>query len=146
MFYLAQCRRNRRISGGKERAGGGRRCEYQVHLLIHHAKEEESMATNPSIANIINNPKYKELVRQRDGIAWLLTACVIVIYFGFTLLVAFAGDFMSQPIAADSVIPIGIPLGVGVIVISIVLTGFYVFRANTTFDQLTHEILREGAK
>ena len=104
------------------------------------------MATNPSIASITNNPKYKELVRQRDSLAWSLTAVVIIIYFGFTLLVAFTGDFLSQPIAADSVIPIGIPLGVGVIVISILLTGFYVYRANTTFDDLTHDILREGTK
>jgi len=104
------------------------------------------MATNPSIAKIANNPKYRELVSKRDGVAWTLTACVIVVYFGFTLLVAFAGDFLSQPIAADSVIPVGIPLGVGVIVISIILTGYYVYRANTTFDELTHEILREGTK
>jgi uncharacterized membrane protein (DUF485 family) len=146
MFYLGKCRRNWRISGGEARAGISRCHEYQVKLRIHQAEEEESMATNPSIASITNNPKYKELVRQRDSLAWSLTAVVIIIYFGFTLLVAFAGDFLSQPIAADSVIPIGIPLGVGVIVISILLTGFYVYRANTTFDDLTHDILREGTK
>ena len=104
------------------------------------------MATNPSIAAISSDPRYKELVRQRDTLAWTLTAVVIIVYFGFIMLVAFAGDFLASPIAADSVIPVGIPMGVGVILISIAMTAFYVYRANTTFDHLTHEILRGGAK
>ena len=100
------------------------------------------MATNPPIAAISSDPKYKALVQQRDALAWSLTAIVIIVYFGFIMLVAFAGDFLASPIAADSVIPIGIPMGVGVILISIAMTGFYVYRANTTFDQMTQDILR----
>jgi uncharacterized membrane protein (DUF485 family) len=34
----------------------------------------------------------------------------------------------------------GIPLGIGVIVISFILTGIYVWRANGEFDRLTKSI------
>jgi uncharacterized membrane protein (DUF485 family) len=37
----------------------------------------------------------------------------------------------------------GIPLGIGVIVISFVLTGIYVWRANGEFDRLTKSVLNE---
>ena len=41
---------------------------------------------------------------------------------------------------------VGIPLGMGVIVFTIVITGIYVRRANSEFDALTKEILKDAAK
>ena len=41
---------------------------------------------------------------------------------------------------------IGIPLGMGVIVFTIVITGIYVRRANSEFDALTHDIVKESSK
>lgn len=95
---------------------------------------------------IQNNPKYQELVRRRDRLAWSLSAIVCVMYFGFILLVAYGREFLTQPIAADSVIPLGMPIGVGVIVVSCLLTGIYVYRANTLFDTLNGEIIAEASK
>jgi len=92
------------------------------------------------------HPKYHELVKRRDSLAWTLSAIVCVMYFGFILMIAFAGDFLTQPIAADSVIPIGMPIGVAVILASCVLTAIYVVKANNTFDPLTEEIIRESSK
>ena len=37
-------------------------------------------------------------------------------------------------------------IGVGVIVASVVLTGIYVYSANSTFDPLIHEIIKEATK
>jgi uncharacterized membrane protein (DUF485 family) len=97
-------------------------------------------------SKIQTHPKYHELVKRRDSLAWTLSAIVCVIYFGFILMIAFASDFLTQPMAADSVIPIGMPIGVGVILASCLLTGIYVFRANNTFDPLIEEIIRESSK
>jgi uncharacterized membrane protein (DUF485 family) len=99
-----------------------------------------------SASRIQSNPKYHQLIKERDTLAWTLTVLVLVIYFGFVLLVAFAPGFLTQPISATSVIPVGILVGVGVIVASIVLTGVYVYKANSTFDPLIQEIIREAAK
>jgi uncharacterized membrane protein (DUF485 family) len=99
-----------------------------------------------SVKKVENNPKYRQLVRARDALAWTLTVLVLVIYFGFILLVAFAPGFLTQPISAKSVIPVGIPVGVGVILASVILTGIYVRRANNTFDPLIHEIIQEASK
>ena len=97
-------------------------------------------------AKILKNPKYLQLVKQRDTFAWTLSAIVCVMYFGFTLMIAFAPGVLTQPIAADSVIPLGMLMGVGVIVVSCILTGIYVYRANHTFDPIVAEIVREASK
>ena len=97
-------------------------------------------------SKIQSNPKYLELVGRRDTLSWTLSAIVCVMYFGFILLIAFAPDVLTQPIAADSVIPVGMLAGVGVILASCVLTGVYVYKANTTFDPIVNEIVREASK
>ena len=103
------------------------------------------MSESPT-SKIENNPKYHRLVKERDTLAWTLSALVMVIYFGFVLLVAFAPGFLTQPISSTSVIPVGMLVGVGVILASVVLTGVYVYRANSTFDPLIDEIVRESIK
>jgi uncharacterized membrane protein (DUF485 family) len=95
-------------------------------------------------ARIMQNPKYAELVRRRARLAWTLSAIVCVIFYGFILMIAFAPGVLTAPIAADSVIPLGLPLGVGVIVACCLLTGIYVWEANQVFDPVFEEIVREA--
>jgi uncharacterized membrane protein (DUF485 family) len=97
-------------------------------------------------SNIQKNPKYLELVHRRNTLGWTLSAIVCVLYFGFTLMIAYAPDFLTTPITADSVIPVGMLIGVGIIVASCVLTGVYVYMANKTFDPIIEEIVREASK
>jgi len=97
-------------------------------------------------SKIQNNPKYLQLVKRRDTLSWTLSAAVCLMYFGFILLIAFAPEVITQPISNTSVIPLGMLLGVGVIVASALLTGIYVFKANGTFDPIVREIVEEASK
>ena len=94
---------------------------------------------------IQNNPKYHELVVQRRSLGLWLSAAICVIYYGFILLVAFAPGFLGAPLTGG-VTTVGIPLGILVIVAAFLLTGYYVSRANRTYDSLTQEIIRETSK
>ena len=101
--------------------------------------------TDPVIARISANPKYQELKRKRNRFGWFLAVCMLVVYYGYIALIAFNKEFLSQPIGSG-VTTIGIPIGMGVIVFTIVITGIYVRRANTDFDALTREILEKEVK
>ncbi len=92
---------------------------------------------------IKSNPKYHELLSKRKSFAWMLAAIMLVIYYGFILIVAFNKEFLGQPLSAGSITTVGIPIGLGVIISAFVLTGIYVFRANSEFDRLTREIKEE---
>jgi Predicted membrane protein len=68
-----------------------------------------------------------------------------VAYYGFILLVAFNKSFLSQKLG-DGVMTMGIPLGFGVIVFTIVITAYYVNRANREFDALSDAVAKEVLK
>ena len=97
------------------------------------------------VAKIEANPKYHELKRIRNTFGWTLTLLMLIVYFGYIALIAFNKPFLAQPIG-DGVTTIGIPIGLAVIIFTIVITGIYVRRANGEYDRLTAEILEEASK
>jgi uncharacterized membrane protein (DUF485 family) len=107
--------------------------------------DQESEMTDPAIARIRDNPKYQTLKSKRSSFGWLLTVVMLVVYYGFVSLIAFNKAFLGQRLG-EGVTTIGIPLGLGVIIFTVLITGFYVRRANTEFDALTADILKEASK
>ena len=100
---------------------------------------------DPVVGKIEANPKYLELRSKRNRIGWLLTAFMMVVYYGYIALIAFDKEFLARPIGSG-VTTVGIPIGIGVIVFTIVITGIYVRRANSEFDRLTAELLKEATQ
>ena len=96
--------------------------------------------------HIRSNPKFRHLVRTRNAWATALTLLVVVVYFGYILLIAFDRDLLATKLAPGSVISIGIPMGLGVILFTILITAVYVHLANTRFDRMAAEVLREAGK
>ena len=100
---------------------------------------------DPVIDKIQSHPKYQELRTKRSGFGWALTVLMLVVYYGYIALIAFNKPFLAQPVGAG-VTTLGIPLGMGVIVFTIVITGIYVARANSAYDALTKDILKDATK
>ena len=98
-----------------------------------------------TVARIRANPKYQELKRKRSSFGWWLTLLMMVVYYGYIALIAWNKPFLSLPMG-NGVTTIGVPIGMGVIVFTIVITGIYVRRANGEYDRLTREILEDAAK
>ena len=94
---------------------------------------------------IASNPKYQELKSKRSSFGWTLTWAMMVVYYGFILLVAFGKGFLSQRIGSG-VMTVGIPIGFGVIVFTIVITAIYVRRANREYDELSESIAKAVLK
>jgi uncharacterized membrane protein (DUF485 family) len=100
---------------------------------------------DPVVARVEANPKYHELRRKRNMFGWSLCALMMVVYYGYIALIAFNKPFLAQPVGAG-VTSLGIPIGLGVIIFTIVITGIYVRRANGEYDRLTAEILKEATR
>ena len=94
---------------------------------------------------VLDNPKFQELVRQRSGFAWMLSGAMLIIYYGFILMVAFAKPLLAAKVGSG-VTSVGIVIGLGVIVSAFVLTGLYVQRANSRFDELTRNVVKDLTK
>ena len=94
------------------------------------------------VRKISTHPKYLELKAKRTSFGWWLTLAMMVVYYGFIMLVAFNKEFLAQKLGAG-VMTVGIPIGFGVIVFTVVITAIYVKRANTEFDELSNAIVKE---
>jgi uncharacterized membrane protein (DUF485 family) len=92
------------------------------------------------LTKIEQDSNYQELVRRRSSLGWMLSLIMLVIYFGFILLVAYAPKFLGTPIGTG-VTTIGIPIGLAVIVLAFALTGIYVAKANSSYDVLIRKIV-----
>jgi uncharacterized membrane protein (DUF485 family) len=88
------------------------------------------------------NPKYQQLVAARSSFGWMLTIIMLIVYYGYIGLIAFDKGFLAQKLG-DGVTTLGIPIGVGIILFTVIITGIYVRRANNEFDALTEEIIKE---
>jgi uncharacterized membrane protein (DUF485 family) len=87
-----------------------------------------------------NDPNYKELVAKRSSFAITLSIIMLVVYFGFILLIAYFPHVLGTPLSDGSVTTVGIPVGMGVIFFAFIITGIYTKRANGEFDDLNNKI------
>ena len=94
---------------------------------------------------IQSDPQFQDLVRRRSRFAWFMSVLVLVVYYGYILVIAFKPEVFATPISSGSIISIGIPIGAGIILMAWIMTGIYTYRANKEFDGITEQI-RRGAK
>lgn len=90
------------------------------------------------------NPKFQHLVATRGRFAWTLAITVLVIFYGFVMVVAFNPTALGQPIAEGSMLTVGFSFGLFMFIFFWLLTAVYVRRANGEFDALTAEIVHEA--
>ncbi|BBF86745.1 putative membrane protein [Aquitalea magnusonii] len=91
---------------------------------------------------ILQHPDFQQLIAQKTRLSWSLSAVMLVIYYGFIMLLAFSPGTLGSPLS-DGAITIGIPVGVAIILLTFVLTGIYVWIANRYLDPLNEKVLRE---
>ena len=96
-------------------------------------------------ARIAAHPKYQELQSKRSRFGWWLTLAMMLVYYGFILLVAFNKPFLATRLG-EGVTTIGMPIGLGVIVFTILITVLYVRRANREFDTLAGDLQKAVLK
>ena len=95
-------------------------------------------------ARIRANPKFQAFVSKRNRYSIIMSILMIIAYYGYILLIAFNKPFLATKMGPGMVTSIGIPMGVGVIVFTIVLTWIYVSRANTEFDTEAEDLIKEA--
>lgn len=94
---------------------------------------------------VLDNANFKALVRERTSFGVTLTIVMLVIYYGFILLVAFGKDFLSTKIGGG-VTTVGMVIALLVILSAFVLTGIYTQRANSRYDDLAEQLRKDLLK
>jgi uncharacterized membrane protein (DUF485 family) len=90
--------------------------------------------------DILDDPDFKDLSSQKNTISTILTVLELVIYFGFIALIAYNKPFLAQKLSEGGSATIGIPIAIGTIIFSWVLTGIYIWWANAKYDVLVKKV------
>ena len=101
-----------------------------------------TLAERLAAERIVDDPKFVELVRKRNGLAVTLSVLTMAVYLAFIFLVAFDKPLLATKIGGGTT-SLGILLGLVVIVLAFVVTAIYVGAANGRYDTLTAELKRE---
>jgi uncharacterized membrane protein (DUF485 family) len=91
---------------------------------------------------IIIDPRFRHLASARARLRWTLSVVTLVMFFGFIALISTAKSALGVAVAG-SAIPLGLVLAMSMIVVVVILTGFYVYRSNSHFDELARNLNRE---
>jgi uncharacterized membrane protein (DUF485 family) len=87
---------------------------------------------------ILESSAFKNLVSKRWKISLLLTIIMLVSYFGYLLTIAFNKEILGKTIGKN--LTLGIPVGLGLILLAWIMTGIYVYWANNHYDNIVTEI------
>ena len=101
--------------------------------------------SDPVVQKIQSHPKYLELRTKRNRLGWTLTIIMLLAYYGYVALITFDKPFLAKPMGAG-VTTIGIPIAMGLILFTILITVLYIRRANSEFDRLTEEVVSEATR
>jgi len=85
----------------------------------------------------------RSVAQTRWRVALGLTAAMILVYFGFILLIAFAKPLMARLLTPG--LSLGVVLGALVIVVAWLLTLVYVRWANRVYDPALDRLRKGGA-
>ena len=102
--------------------------------------------TDPVADRIQRSPKYQKLKSARSRFGWTLSILMLAVYYGYIALIAFDKEFLARPLSSTGVTTIGVPIGMAIILFSVLITGLYVRRANGEFDRMTQEIIEEATQ
>lgn len=91
---------------------------------------------------IIADPRFRDLASARAKLRWGLSIVTLIMFFGFVALISTASRALGETIAG-SAIPVGILLALSVVVAIVILTGFYVYRSNSRFDEMARILNQE---
>ena len=91
-----------------------------------------------SLQDIAHDPDFRELQRSKNRISLVLTLITMASFYGFVVLLGWHQEWLAQSFSGS--INRGIPLGIGVIVLSWILTGVYVRWANSKYDALAERV------
>ena len=98
------------------------------------------MSSKKNVHEILDDEGFHSLSGQKNTISIILTILELVLYFGFIGLIAFNKPFLAQKLAGEGATTIGIPIAVGTILGSWVLTGIYIFWANNKYDEQVKQV------
>ena len=98
---------------------------------------------NDVVEQVLNHPKYVELVRIRTRVSMIFFGLTLVIYSSFILTMAYLPEVFAQPLGPNWTMSVGLLVGLLVACSAVAMIAVYVYLSNKKFDPLLADIVRD---
>lgn len=92
-------------------------------------------------ARVRASARFQQLVARRNRFTLTLFVLVLAMFYGYIALVSFWPELIARRLMEGSNLTFGVAAGAFLFLFFCVLSGFYVYRANGEFDQLTKTLV-----
>jgi uncharacterized membrane protein (DUF485 family) len=116
-----------------------------LHSSAQQKTQQEMSMDDDLVQRVATHPDYITLKAKRTRFGWTLAVMMLIVYYGFILLVAFNKPFLAQRLG-EGVMTVGMPVGLGVILFTVIITVIYVRRANAEYDTLAERVSKAVLK
>lgn len=92
---------------------------------------------------LLENPTFLQMAAKKRRLSTICSLLMLIVYFGYIGIIAWSPQTFARPVHAGAATSWGIYAGLFVIIFSILITGYYVYKANGEFDRLTKAAIAE---
>lgn len=93
------------------------------------------------VQRIMNDPDFQSMAKKKTGLGMIFTVVVLIVWFGYLLLVGFDKEMFAAPVSAGSMTPIGFYIVIAIMIFVPAITWVYVSKANGEFDTVTGKVI-----
>ena len=94
------------------------------------------------VENSTESQIQEEMYVEKSTLSWTLTGIMLFVYVGFMFACWLQQKFLLSSISGG-VTTWGVPLGIGIIILSFILCWVYSYIAHNKLDQLNREAIQE---
>lgn len=106
--------------------------------------DDSKLLYDEAIVNrIYNDQRFKDMVAKKQKFSFVLLTLTLGFYILLILAVAFAPNLVGMPLAPGMVTTWGIPAGFFLIIWTVMVTGYYVYKTNTYYDPMAEKLMKE---
>lgn len=101
------------------------------------------MSTDNLIAKLQNSPEFKQLIRKRLRVCVILSVIMIAFFSCYFLCMAYLPEFMGRSLFDSSVISIGVYFSIALMLLGVLLSGFYSWWSSNKIDPMKDKLIKE---
>lgn len=92
---------------------------------------------------VLSHPKFQQMEKQKAVLGWSFSAVMFFVYVAFIWTIGTSPQTLGARIHSDSIMTVGIYVGVAMIIFAFIITLFYVWLANGKYETMTQDVVKE---
>lgn len=92
---------------------------------------------------VLAHPKFQSMARQKALLGWTFSAIMFFVYVAYIWVIGTSPQLLATKVSDNSIITVGIYIGICMIIFSFLITLVYVYIANGKFEDMTQDAVKE---